>query len=129
MKKGIKIVVVVVAVICALVVGMFVTADIFSKKTTANVDVQITDATGVADGVYEGSYTMDPVKASVQVTVEDEKITYIAILQHETGLGEKAESIVQDVIDQQSLEVDAISSATMSSKVILKAIENALEND
>jgi len=34
--------------------------------------------------------------------------------------------IVDSVIENQSLDVDAISGATYSSKVILKAIENAL---
>ncbi len=38
-----------------------------------------------------------------------------------------AEIITDKVIDTQSLQVDAISGATYSSKTILKAIENALK--
>lgn len=37
----------------------------------------------------------------------------------------RAESIPQMVIEAQSLEVNVVSGATYSSKVILKAIENA----
>lgn len=127
MKKGIKILIAVVLIICVIIVGVFVGAHIFSKRTTANINIQTIDATGIADGVYEGSYELSPVKVTVCVTVSEERITDIVILEHQTGLGEKAESIMQDVIGQQSLEVDTISGATMSSKTILKAIENALD--
>ena len=40
--------------------------------------------------------------------------------------GEKAEEIIYEVINMQSIDVDTVSGATYSSKVILKAIENAL---
>jgi len=39
-----------------------------------------------------------------------------------------AELITDMVIDSQSLKVDVVSGATYSSKIILKAIENALAN-
>ena len=41
-------------------------------------------------------------------------------------MGNKAETIVDDVVDKQTLDVDTVSGATVSSKVILKSIENAL---
>ena len=50
------------------------------------------------------------------------------LLEHQTGLGGKAEAIIDQVIQNQSLEVDAVSGATTSSKTILKAIENALQS-
>ena len=52
----------------------------------------------------------------------------ITILQHDNGLGSTAESIVNDVVQEQSLDIDAVSGATVSSKCILKAVENAIEN-
>lgn len=55
-------------------------------------------------------------------------ITNITILQHDNGLGSTAESIVNDVVQEQSLDIDAVSGATVSSKCILKAVENAIEN-
>ncbi|WP_313562885.1 FMN-binding protein [Ruminiclostridium cellobioparum] len=42
--------------------------------------------------------------------------------------GAKAEAIVDKIISEQSVTVDVISGATNSSKVILKAVENALES-
>lgn len=38
----------------------------------------------------------------------------------------QAEAIANDVLDAQSLEVDAISGATLTSDTVLKAIEDAL---
>ena len=51
-----------------------------------------------------------------------------AILQHDNGLESTAESIIHDAVKEQSLSIDAVSGATVSSKCILKAVENAIEN-
>lgn len=64
----------------------------------------------------------------VKVLVSNHRITNITILQHDNGLGSTAESIVNDVAEKQSLDIDAVSGATVSSKCILKAAENAIEN-
>lgn len=80
----------------------------------------------IDDGLYEGEYDIVPVSVMVQVSVQDNRISNIAILKHENGLGGKAEKIVKDVIKKQSLEVDTVSGATVSSKCILKAIEQAI---
>ena len=51
-----------------------------------------------------------------------------AILQHDNGLESTAESIIHDAVKEQSLSIDAVSGAAVSSKCILKAVENAIEN-
>jgi uncharacterized protein with FMN-binding domain len=56
-------------------------------------------------------------------------IKKIEIVRHLNGQGKPAEVIPDRVIEMQSLDVDIISGATYSSKVILKAIENALINE
>jgi uncharacterized protein with FMN-binding domain len=86
------------------------------------------DLSKIEDGVYTGSFGAIPVKAEVQVTVSDHKITDIKILKHDNGQGSAAEVLPDKVVEAQSLKVDLISGATYSSKVILKAIENALNN-
>lgn len=52
----------------------------------------------------------------------------VAILQHDNGLESTAESIIHDAVKEQSLSIDAVSGAAVSSKCILKAVENAIEN-
>lgn len=40
---------------------------------------------------------------------------------------QRAESIIDNIINNQSLNVDAVSGATFSSKGIVEAVENALQ--
>lgn len=53
----------------------------------------------------------------------------IEILKHRNGKGKKAEVIIDDVIKEQSLLVDAVTGATISSRAIFKAIEDALKSE
>ena len=93
----------------------------------ANAAIRDIDITALADGIYTGGYSMFPVSAEVRVTVKGQRITGIELLEHNNGRGAPAEVIPSCVVEAQSLDVDAVSGATYSSKVILKAIENALE--
>lgn len=98
------------------------------KKRINSISIENANLNEIPDGTYKGSYNAIMVAADVDVTVNNHKITEINIIRHFNGRGEKAERIVQDVINAQSLKVDTISGATNSSKVILKAIENALKS-
>ena len=81
----------------------------------------------VKDGTYEGSTAIFPVTASVRVTVSGGRITDIVMLSHGHGPHHGADAILLRVISAQSLAVDAVSGATYSSKVVLKAVETALK--
>lgn len=81
----------------------------------------------VADGTYEGECDAGYIYAQVRVTVESGEITDIGLLEHRNERGAAAERIPQDVIAAQSLDVDTVSGATNSSRVIKEAIANALE--
>lgn len=88
-------------------------------------DVRISD---VADGVYIGECNVNFIYAKVEVTVQNKEIEKIRILEHKNERGQAAETIVDQIVSEQKIDVDAISGATNSSKVIKKAVENALEN-
>ncbi|MDR1929267.1 MAG: FMN-binding protein [Treponema sp.] len=94
----------------------------FDKIVIGDFDLKRT-----ADGTYQGKSKVGPVRVILDVTVKDGKISSIDIIRHFNGLGKKAEAVIPRVIEAQSLEVDAVSGATASSKAILKAIETALE--
>jgi len=66
------------------------------------------------------------VEASVKTTVKDGKITHIEMLEHFNGWGEEAEKVIDYIIEEQSLQVDSISGATVSSVAIKKAVEVSL---
>ena len=93
-----------------------------AEATIANVDLA-----KLADGEYFGKYTVLPVIVEVKVTIKDSMIENVQLLRHDNGQGRTAERIVEDVIAQQRVGVDIIAGATYSSKVILKAIEDALK--
>lgn len=82
----------------------------------------------LVDGVYEGSYRGGPNKAVVKVTIKDQKIVDIEIVEHDAMKGKKAEPVIPKlIIEQQSTAVDAVTGATNSSNVIMNAVQNALE--
>jgi uncharacterized protein with FMN-binding domain len=93
----------------------------------SNLTLDAVDLTKVSDGTYQGQYDTLPIKVTVEVTVVGHKLTDIKILRHFNGQGKPAEAITGRVIEAQSLAVDTVAGATSSSRVILKAIEVALE--
>jgi len=97
------------------------------KKAIQTISISNNDFSAVKDGTYKGSYDAMRIAADVSVTVSNHKITDIKLLRHKNERGQGAEIIPQKVIAAQSLEVDTVTGATNSSKVILKAIENALQ--
>jgi len=98
------------------------------KNRIDGITIDSVDMSKIEDGTYTGSYDAVMVGATVDVVVKDHAIETINIVHHKTERGQKAELITQEVISSQSLKVDIVSGATNSSKVILKAIENALES-
>lgn len=101
---------------------------ISSMKVPA-VTVHFVDFTSLADRTYKGAYVLGPVSAEVAVTVAGGVVKDIKIEKHETVMGKPAEKIVDEVVKRQTLEVDAVSRATWSSKAIIKAIEVALTKE
>lgn len=97
------------------------------KKQVEEITIEDVDLAKVADGEYSGKHETKLVSAEAEVRVRNGQIEKIILTKHKHGRGEKAESIVDTVVEKQTLEVDAVSGATGSSKIILKAIEKALK--
>lgn len=98
------------------------------KKAVAETDIGEIDISGIPDGVYAGEYDVNFIYVKVEVTVQSGEMTNITLLEHKQERGKAAEAIVQDMIAEQKIDVDAVSGATNSSIVIKKAVENALRN-
>lgn len=81
------------------------------------------------DGTYRGAYDGGLVIAEVAVSIHARTIQSVELLRHDHGRGAEAEKIVDAIVETQSLEVDVISGATVSSKAILRAAENALREN
>ena len=81
-------------------------------KETTFEDIHISD---IPDGVYVGEYDVDFIYAKVEVTVQNGEITNINILEHRNERGKTAEVIADSIVDEQKIDVDAISGATNGS--------------
>ncbi|SMC81964.1 FMN-binding protein [Papillibacter cinnamivorans] len=131
MKKGIKILL----IVCIVAAALAITGTVVMRRIQGNLDalktteIPRTDLQRIEDGTYTGRYSVFPVSATVEVTVENHVITGIRLVEHKNGKGQAAESIPGEVVRTQSLQVDAVSGATYSSKVILLAIADALDGE
>ncbi len=88
------------------------------------------DQAKLVDGFYEGSYRAGPNKASVRVEIKDSRILNFEIVKL-WSWGWKDEKlrllILERIIATQSTRVDAVSGATNSSRVIMNAVQKAIE--
>lgn len=93
---------------------------------------QKVDLSRVPDGTLLGSHVQDSVEFKVEVTVVQRQITRIDILDADGRVLNKkcarcsAEVLIAEIIQEQTLEVDAISGATTTTQSILQAVKNAL---
>ena len=99
------------------------------KKAVRDTTFSNLDISNVPNGVYVGEYDVDFVYAEVEVTVQNGVITNIAILEHKNGRGKPAEIVTDRILEEQKIDVDAVSGATNSSIVIKKAVEDALNGE
>ena len=83
------------------------------------------------DGIYEGSGDGFGGEIKVRLTVKDNKLEKVEILSAENETKdylESAKKILDDVIDKQSVDVDTVSGATLSSNGIISAMKDAIKN-
>ncbi len=91
------------------------------------MEIQNVDINGIRDGDYLGSFSYGGFKYEVKTIVGDHKIKDIMILHNrDTKYARRAEGVVSEIIKNQTPNVDVISGATTTSKVLMKAVENSL---
>lgn len=99
-------------------------------ESGARVWIKNLDLASLEDGIYQGSYTHKRWDNQIQLRIENHSIKSIELL--ESVLIEDVavrEALFQRVINEQSLDVDVVTGATVTSKAYLKAIENALRSE
>lgn len=128
MKKRYIVLLVLLVVIVVGVVGVrsFIRKSEVALNQLSVLSIENPDLSKIADGKYEGSYEAFPVKVVVTVEVADHRIVAVELKEHRNGQGKGAESLLPHIVATQSVELDAVAGATYSSKVILKAVEQAL---
>jgi uncharacterized protein with FMN-binding domain len=126
MKRVLKILLIIPAVFALFIITICAVTVIRMNSQVKSFDRSEVDVSQVKDGIYEGRSETDMVKVDVRVTVSNGDISDIEIVRHECGKGKIANVIVEDMIEKDDVEVDAVSGATFSSEVIKDAVRNAL---
>ena len=127
MRKLFKTLFAIVIIFAVIIASAIVIVGIRMTGQVKAFDKSEIDIAQVADGVYDGHSETDLVKVDVRVTISSGKIRNVEILRHECGKGHPAEVIVNEMIRNNQIEVDAVTGATMSSEVIKDAVRNALK--
>lgn len=125
-KKGKKVLFIVLGAIVAVIAGfaLFINIGLGLKDATIkNIDV-----TKIPDGTYTGELTGSRFGNKLKVTVSAGRITDIQILSDMAIVVKNVSStLFSEVKEKQSLQVDCVSGATVSSKAYLMSMENALD--
>lgn len=100
------------------------------RREGRNLPIRAVDFHSLKGGTYVGEYEGGKYKwraNQVRVTVSSGKVTDIQLLMHkENRSPDFTGKLYGRVIESQSLQVDTISGATITSKAYLKSVENAL---
>lgn len=126
MKRSLKILLMIPAGFVLFIITICAVIFIRMNSQVKSFDRSEVDVSQVKDGIYEGRSETDMVKVDVKVTVSDGDISDIEIVRHECGKGKIANVIVDDMVEKDDVEVDAVSGATFSSEVIKDAVRSAL---
>lgn len=106
--------------------GMTTTQNMSNSSTNNTVN---TTSISYKDGTFTGTGTNQYGTVSVQVTIQSHKITSVKITNVQTHYPEQAiTSLPNEVIAQQSSNVDIVSGATGSSEDFINAVSQALQN-
>jgi len=109
------------------------------RREAMNVTIGEIDFDHLQDGVYTGEYKgmKDHLRdVKVQITISSGKLAEVNVIggamanekqTTEIKNGLSIHDVFNQVVQSESMQVDVISGATITSKVHLKALENALE--
>lgn len=133
MKCSIKKIVTSIVALAVLAGGIFLAVYLKQvadyKRAVSEISIEEICLLDIPSGVYIGECDVNFIYAKVEVAVHNGAITSIRILEHKNERGQAAEAVVEKIVSEQKIDVDAVSGATNSSTVLKKAVENALENN
>ena len=98
-----------------------------TKQQSDALTFEAVDMNRLQDGSYEGESQTGLVQVRLRLRIQNAAIQRIELLQHDNGMGKDAERILEDIQKQNSTAVDDVSSATISSRAIRMAAQNALK--
>ncbi len=128
-------IIIIFSVILGFIILMIVSVNIISNVATKQMEsflqdpIEFVDLDDIEDGLYSGEVKTIPISVIVEVVVENHQMIEIVIVKHRSGQGEAADAIIDNILLEQSLDVDVVAGATYSSKAIVIAINEALSKE
>lgn len=126
MKKLLKIILIV--FVCIIIFGggfLFYLSR--GLNTVNNLQINDIDLSSVEDGQYTGLYEEGRFTNRIEVKVKDNEIKQLSVIEDVSfARPEVVDELFSRIIEKQTLDIDVLSGATVTSKAYLKAIENAL---
>lgn len=131
MKRLLKIIVLI--LMCLFAAGvLFVLIFNMGMNQIKKIEIKDIDLSKIKDGEYFGEYGSGRWQYQVKVVLSDGRIKTIEILNQKSGFIDMSmykqvnDQVINRILERQSLRIDAITGATINTKALLKAIENAL---
>lgn len=129
-SAGSKKLYIIVVLAVSVLLSVFICAKLFkgfSEQLVYELKIEETDLTGYEDGIYEGTYVSSHMAAVVQVTIIEEKITDIVLIQYSNIDPARASEVFDAVIKYQMLNTpDDDIGTQITDIIVLKAIENSV---
>lgn len=126
MRRGVKVTIGCVLAFFVLLLALVLFIMIRQGGDTNALPYSPLDISRIADGTYHGNAETLLVRADVEVYVKSGALQSILITHHDNGFGAPAEAIADTMVAQNTLDVEAVSGATVSSRVIQSAAYQAL---
>lgn len=127
-----KVLIIVASVLGILIIGGIIFFKITIKKMNEEIDREFAnipqiDVASIPDGVYSAQWGRFVVKADLDVVVSGGRIEKINMKKMESGKGYEGLETIDRIISGQKVNVDAVTGATYSSKVIMITTAKALK--
>lgn len=131
-KKSKKVLLIVLASIFTVVAILIISAFLFlmgGQDKIKSMQIENVSIQDVPNGTYTGTFNGNRWSNTLEVTVNDGKITDIKVVKDQKiSVPEVTDTLFQTVKRTQTLQVDVVTGATVTSKAYLKAIEYALKS-
>ena len=138
-KRRLWLIPVIVVLLCVVFGLIAMMRDAPNRQELASLTIGEIDFTSLRDGTYTGSFVGSEGNqrdATVEVTISSGAISNIRVIKGavdasgvaaDIGGGNTVYALFDEVLSQETMQVDVVSGATLTSKAHLKAFENALQ--
>jgi len=121
-------------VVISIILAALLTAFLFvvviperDNELIRQMEIHNVDLNNLENGTYTGEFAYGHYTYRVEVGIKDHIIEKINVTHGRNSEKAKAaEGVIEEIISEQKIDVEAISGATTTSKAILKAVELAL---